>query len=52
MLIEMIALHTLIGPGVPGLAWVVTVLSLYGILWLLGGWRAVCLRPILVKKMH
>ena len=50
MLIEMIALHTLIGLGVPGLAWVVTVLSLYGILWLLGDWRAVCLRPILVEK--
>jgi len=50
MLIEMIVLHTLIGLGVPGRAWVVTVLSLYGMLWLLGDWRAVCLRPILVEK--
>ncbi len=50
MLIEMIALHTLIWLWVLGLAWVVTVLNLYGILWLLGDWRAVCLRPILVEK--
>ena len=50
MLIEMIALHTLIWLWAPGLAWVVTVLSLYGMLWLLGDWRAVCLRPILVEK--
>ena len=50
MLIEVIALHALIWMWNPGLAWVVTALSLYGMLWLLGDWRAVCLRPILVEK--
>ena len=50
MLIEMIALHTLLWLRNPGMAWVVTALSLYGIMWFLGDWRAVCLRPILVEK--
>ncbi len=50
MLIEVIALHVLVWMWNPGLAWVVTALSLYGMLWLLGDWRAVCLRPILVEK--
>ncbi len=50
MLIEVIALHALVWMWNPGLVWVVTALSLYGMLWLLGDWRATCLRPILVEK--
>ncbi len=50
MLIEVIALHVLVWVWNPGLGWVVAALSLYGMLWLLGDWRAVCLRPILVNK--
>lgn len=50
MLIEMIAFHALIWTWKPGLAWIVTALSLYTVLWLLGDWRAVLLRPILIDN--
>ena len=50
MLIEMIALHAWLWTWQSVLAWPLTVLSLYGVLWLLGDWQAVRLRPIVVEE--
>jgi hypothetical protein len=50
MLMEMIALHLLLQFWSPALAWGLTALSGYGVLWLVGDARAVRLRPIRVEK--
>ncbi len=50
MLMEVTAVHVVLWMWNPALAWVATALGVYGFLWLLGDWRAVCLRPISVEK--
>ncbi|HYO51405.1 hypothetical protein [Archangium sp.] len=47
-LLEMVLVHALLSRWSPGAAWVLTVLSLYGLLWLFGDYQALGLRPMLV----
>ena len=47
-LVEVFAVHLLVSRWSEAVAWVLTALSIYSVLWLLGDWRAVRLRPITV----
>lgn len=44
--IEVVPIHALLLRASPVLAWSATALSLYGILWLVGDYRAIRLRPV------
>lgn len=46
--VEMLAIHLLIAQWSTTVAWVLTAISLYGLVWLLGHFQSVRLRPILV----
>jgi hypothetical protein len=48
--VEAVAIHILLGLWSPALAWIFSVLSLYGALWLLADYRASVLRPVLVTR--
>lgn len=50
LLMEVFAMHVLLHLWSPTLAWVVTALTLYSGLWLLGDAQAARLRPIVVEK--
>lgn len=45
---EAVAVHLLVAPESEAMAWTLTALSLYGMVWLAGDWRAVRLRPLRV----
>jgi hypothetical protein len=46
--VEVVPVHLLLALWSPAAAWVLTALSLYTVLWLLGDYRAVVLRPSLL----
>ena len=46
---EVLAVHFLAARWSVGVAWVLTVLSLYGSIWLIADYRAAVLRPVLLK---
>ena len=48
--IELIALHLLLHLWRPTAAWVMTALSVYGILWIVGDWQAVRHRPVRIEE--
>lgn len=48
LLLETIALHVLLHLWSPPLAWILTGLSLYGVLWMVGDFQAVRQRPLIV----
>ncbi|HVR95369.1 MAG TPA: hypothetical protein VMW27_02060 [Thermoanaerobaculia bacterium] len=48
MLVEAIPVHLLLSRWSPAAAWVLTGLTLYGMLWFIGDYRAARLRPILL----
>jgi membrane protein YdbS with pleckstrin-like domain len=50
MIPETLGLHFLVQRWSPAAAWVLTVLSIYSVLWLLGLYQAVRLRPIRVEE--
>lgn len=45
---EIVPVHLLVALWSPTAAWVVTGLSAYAVLWIVGDYRAVCLRPVVV----
>lgn len=45
---ETLVVHLLVEPWSPTAAWVLTALGLYGLVWLLGHFQAVRLRPVLL----
>lgn len=47
-MVEILPVHLLVSHWSPVAAWVLTGLSLYGLVWLLGDYRAIVLRPTLV----
>lgn len=47
--IELIALHVLLHLWSPAAAWVMTALSGYGIVWIVGDWQAVRHRPVRIE---
>jgi hypothetical protein len=49
MAVELIPIHMLLAHWSAPLAWIVTALSLYGALWLIGDCRALLLRPITLQ---
>jgi len=49
---EAIPLHFLLSAYTPRLSWVVLALSAYGLLWVVGAYRALRLRPLLVYPEH
>lgn len=49
MAVEVVPVHLLVALWSPAAAWILTGLSLYGFLWLLGDYRAIRLRPSLVR---
>lgn len=52
--LETVALHLLVQRWSPAAAWVLTALSVYGILWMLGDFHAVRLHPIVLagERLH
>jgi hypothetical protein len=48
--IEALAVHVLAARWSPGVAWVLTALSAYGVIWLVGLGRSVALRPTVVER--
>jgi len=49
VVVEVAPVHLLVALWSPAAAWVLTGLSLYTVLWLLGDYRAVVLRPSLLR---
>jgi hypothetical protein len=52
LITETVAVHFLVRLGSPAAAWVLTGLSLYALLWLVGDARALVSRPIRVTATH
>ncbi len=52
LIMETVAVHFLVRLHSPALAWVLTLLSLYTLLWLIGDYRALVARPIRVTASH
>ena len=52
LIVETVAVHFLVRLHSPALAWVLTLLSLYTLLWLVGDYRALVARPIRVTASH
>lgn len=50
MAVEGIAVHLLVAPWNPVVAWILTIGTIYGALWLVADYRATVLRPILVSE--
>jgi hypothetical protein len=50
MAVETVGLHVLVQRWSPAAAWVLTALSLYALVWLLGDLQAVRLRPLRVER--
>ncbi len=50
LLLEGITAHVLLVSWSPLAAWIATISSLYGALWLIADWRAMILRPILIDE--
>jgi hypothetical protein len=48
--VELIALHLLLSLWSPAAAWVMTALSAYGVVWIVGDWRAALCRPIVLEE--
>ena len=49
--VEIVGVHLLVSLASPTIAWVLTALSLYGVLWLVGDAQAARHRPILVDRL-
>jgi hypothetical protein len=52
LIVETVAVHFLVRMHSPALAWVLTLLSLYTLLWLIGDYRALVARPIRATASH
>lgn len=52
LLIETVAMHFIIGLWSNVVAWVVTALSVYTLVWILGDFNAIRLQPIVVDDTH
>lgn len=48
--IELVPMHWLLGLWSPAAAWILTGLSIYGLIWLVGDYRAILLRPSRVAR--
>jgi hypothetical protein len=51
-LIEIVALHYILISSHPTLAWILTGLSIYGLVWVVGDYRAMGARPIRVTEQY